>query len=428
MPTKDINATDIGAPDSPNAADLLSSVARAVSLQEGEAGVRDVLRAIRQVSPASTRAVSRATGLPVPVVAAVSNELRARGVLTTQRPARLTERGQRLAADLGLLASVPGACECCAGRTVIIPTRLEPVVERLAAAMAELPDVDLSLDQSYSTAETKVRRVVFLLNAGVLPAGRLLLVGDDDLMSLTVVEVGAALGVPLVTELAVVEVSAPILDFLSGRLAGAGGPDSAGGHYGAGGPYGADRPRVAAELVQHDLREPLPPGLCGRFDAAVTDPPYTPEGAGLFLSRAVEGLRPGPGRSVLFSFGAKGPQESLQVQRAATDLGLAIQAMHRGFNEYLGAGILAGTSHLMHLATTEETKPTIIQGYRGPLYTADKRGGAARRYRCLGCGAEALVGPRERWRTIAELKAAGCPACGVDRLRPLQRSGGDGPA
>jgi predicted methyltransferase len=46
-------------------------------------------------------------------------------------------------------------------------------------------------------------------------------------------------------------------------------------------------------------------GLSDGFDLVMTDPPYTPEGARLFLSRAVEGLRPGPGWSIAFSFGPK---------------------------------------------------------------------------------------------------------------------------
>ena len=67
-------------------AELLSEVAGAVGLAEGDAGVRRVLLAIRQLEPASTRSVSRQTGLPVPVVAAVNNELRARGVVTRSGP------------------------------------------------------------------------------------------------------------------------------------------------------------------------------------------------------------------------------------------------------------------------------------------------------------------------------------------------------
>ena len=52
---------------------------------------------------------------------------------------------------------------------------------------------------------------------------------------------------------------------------------------------------VAAEFIEHDLREPLPAGLAGGFEVACTDPPYTVAGAELFLSRAVAALVPEPG-------------------------------------------------------------------------------------------------------------------------------------
>ena len=99
----------------------------------------------------------------------------------------------------------------------------------------------------------------------------------------------------------------------------------------------------------------------------MTDPPYTVEGARLFLSRAVEGLRPGPGRAIAFSFGPKNPDDALRVQEAVTELGLTVQAMHRNFNEYVGAGIIGGTSHLQYLTTTARTAPVVDGVYAGPI-------------------------------------------------------------
>ena len=62
------------------------------------------------------------------------------------------------------------------------------------------------------------------------------------------------------------------------------------------------------DLIEHDLREPLPAELSGGFDVVVTDPPYTVAGAELFLSRAVAALAPQPGRHMFFSFGARRPE------------------------------------------------------------------------------------------------------------------------
>ena len=87
----------------------------------------------------------------------------------------------------------------------------------------------------------------------------------------------------------------------------------------------------------------------GGFDVVMTDPPYTVPGAELFLSRAVAALAPQPGRHIFFSFGARKPEETAAVQLAIAQLGLAVRSLTPNFNEYLGAGVLGGTSHLYHL-------------------------------------------------------------------------------
>ncbi|MEV6527751.1 bis-aminopropyl spermidine synthase family protein [Longispora sp. NPDC051575] len=379
-------------------AGLLTEVAEAVGLQEGESGVERVLRAIRELEPASTKAVSRHVGLPLPVIAAINNELRTRGVVTKDRPSRLTDEGRTLLESLPIDLSVAATCQCCDGHSVEIPADFDPILVQLAKIMEGAPGVDLTLDQSFATVETKVRRVLLLMRYGLLPSRAALCVGDDDLMAVAIAAVGAAIDRPLVGRLAVVDISPEILEYTRACLAELG---------------------VAAELVEHDLREPLPEALRQGFDLALTDPPYTTEGAGLFLSRAVEALVPGPGRSVVFSFGPKGPSNTLQVQRVITELGLTVQAMHRNFNEYLGAGVIAGVSHLQYLSTTAETAPLITSAHAGPLYTADQRS-ASREYVCNKCATRYAVGKDAEWPTIAALKEATCRECGGDRFRPLQ--------
>jgi len=351
------------------------------------------------LAPPATRAVSRHTGLPVPIVAAVNNELRSRGVLTRERPARLTAWGMALVERLGMTTSLDATCECCQGLGITVLGQFTQAVDRLREVMAGAPAVDLALDQSFCTAETKVRRVLFMMRAGVLPGESLLLVGDDDLVSLAIGMVGTILGQPLIRRLAVVDVSPAVLQFIEDQSAAVG---------------------LTTELVPHDVREPLPTALRGRFGAAMTDPPYTADGARLFLSRAVEGLADGPGRPIFFSFGPKGPDDALAVQRSIADLGLATIAMVRNFNEYSGAGILGGISHLQHLVTTCTTKPVVEGVYQGEtLYTADLRD-AARAYRCLSCKEQVLVRPGTRWGSVGQLESEGCPRCGQRRFRPLQ--------
>jgi N4-bis(aminopropyl)spermidine synthase len=50
---------------------------------------------------------------------------------------------------------------------------------------------------------------------------------------------------------------------------------------------------------------------------------------------------------------------------------LAIHQLVRDFNDYVGAGALAGTSHLYHLVATSELRREQAVRFDGPIYTAE---------------------------------------------------------
>jgi hypothetical protein len=50
-----------------------------------------------------------------------------------------------------------------------------------------------------------------------------------------------------------------------------------------------------------------------------------------------------------------------------------VRRLERDFNEYLGAGALAGTSHLYHLRADAAPRPLVAGRYDRELYTADGR-------------------------------------------------------
>jgi N4-bis(aminopropyl)spermidine synthase len=377
---------------------VAAEVASAVGLAEGPAGVRDVLRVIAHHEPVAAREVGRLAELPVPIVAAVCNELRKRGVVDRSRPVRLTPAGRAgLAVPAAGQPRLSGQCPACAGTGVAIPAGLGELAGELEQAAAGMPAAKLELDQTHCTVDTKLRRVLRMHEAGALAGQRVIVLGDDDLISLAIAAFAALPAAGRPRRLAVVDCDPDLLGYLAGRAAGG----------------------VPVELIEHDLRQPLPPGLAGAFDVACTDPPYTVAGAELFLSRAVAALDGGTGRHVFFSFGTRRPEETLRVQRLIAGLGLTVRALVPGFNSYTGAGVLAGTSNLYHLRTTAQTRPAITGEHTGPLYTADARAAATRPYRCAGCGAVHQVGPGARWSTVARLKAAGCPRCHGTVLRPM---------
>jgi N4-bis(aminopropyl)spermidine synthase len=338
--------------------------------------------------PGAVREIARLAELPVPIVAAASNELRVRGVVATQRPVQLTTAGRAAVASAVGLTLDPAALSALTAPGGPLETAAEGA-----------PGAKTELDQTHCTVPTKLARVLRLHEARALAGQRILVLGDDDLITVAIAHVLASARNPAgIRRLTVVDTDADVLGWIGAQVAGT---------------------EVAVETVAHDLREPLPPGLINAFDVVLTDPPYTVAGAELFLSRAVSGLAAAPGRHVFFSFGARRPDEMLAVQRAIAAMGLVIRSLEPGFNEYVGAGVLAGTSSLYHLRTAAGARALIEGSYEGPLYSAANRAAVTRPYRCARCKTVQDVGPGSAWPQIAVLQAAGCPVCGGTVFRPM---------
>jgi predicted methyltransferase len=388
--------------ENPNLDTAIAETAAATGLAEGHAGIRDILRAIARNEPVPVRDISRVVEIPVPLVAAVCNELRQRGIVERAQPVRLTDDGRRALGEQTPAAS--GHCEHCDGLGWRVPPELDDLATELERLSGTIPEVRVELDQTHCTVSTKLRRALLLDEIGVLAGKRLLLLGDDDLTSLSLALYAARAGrTSGLGEITVLDVDRDLLGFIE---------------------TAADDLNVPVRPLEYDARRPLPARLRGAFDVVATDPPYTVAGAELFLSRAVAALRPGTGGHVLFSFGARRPDETLRTQALIAGMGLAVRSLVPNFNDYLGAGILGGHSHLYHLRGTDAAAPAIEGAYDGPLYTADGRVAVARPYRCASCGNVHRVGPGERWSRIADLQAAGCPDCAGTVFRPLPRDAG----
>lgn len=317
---------------------VVAEVASAVGLAEGATGVERVLAALARLEPVSVRALGRAADLPVPIVAAVCAELRGSGHVSETRPVQFTLEGRRRFAPG---KSIDPTCPTCGGRGIEIahgPARLR---RGLASVAERAPGPLVELDQCHCTPKTKVRRVLAMHAAGAITGRRILLLGDDDLIAVALLRFAREYRMPI-EEVVVVDIDDRLLEFIELEL--------------------ADAP-FPFRCIRRDLCEPAP---LGRFDTVVTDPPYTATGARVFVGRAAESLR-GEGSNVFLSFGSRRPGVQLELQRAILEAGLEIRSLTRDFNDYVGAGVLGGTSHLYHLAV-----PPPWDGDAG-LYTGVRR-------------------------------------------------------
>ena len=304
----------------PLADPVVEAVTRAVGLVEGVRGVEAVLAALARLEPVSVRNLGRAADLPVPIVAAICNELRRSGHVAEERPVQFTLAGRRRFATGA--AQIESICAACGGRGVALAPAVARLRHGLAAVAEAAPPPLVELDQCHCTPKTKLRRVLAMHQADAIAGRRIVLLGDDDLISIALLRFARAFDIRI-EELVVVDIDARLVDFIRAEL--------------------ADAP-FAFRCVQGDLREPF----AGQFDTVVTDPPYTTAGAILFLTRARELLA--DGGDLFFSFGSRRPGVQFRAQRAIAELRFEIRSLQRDFNDYVGASVLGGTSHLYHLS------------------------------------------------------------------------------
>ncbi len=139
----------------------------------------------------------------------------------------------------------------------------QALTEAMTEISARLPPPVWSLDHISATPDTMAARAAYLSTEYALAGTTVLCVGDHDLTSIAV-----TLAEPEIRVL-VVDVDQRLLAVLDEVTA------------------ERDLPITTAFA---DLRIGLPESFLGRADLAFTDPPYTPEAIGLFLTRALQGL------------------------------------------------------------------------------------------------------------------------------------------
>lgn len=381
--------------------ETLQQIAQATSLREGPEGVANLLRILHQSGPLDLKALSREARLPIPVLSAVRRELEKEGLLERKAGLALSEAGSRFVEDvLGIRARHQPQCSTCQGRGLVIDPELEPVLARLQHHFERMPTVDVTLDQAFCNPETSLRRALYLYRCGALEGKRVLFLGDDDRISLASALLGHALGgSDWSPRLLVVEKDPRILALLRSA---------------------AEEEGVALETREHDLRQPLPEELLGAFDTFETDPPYTPAGARLFVSRGVSALASGTGHQGFLSFGSRAPDDLLEIHRDLVAMGLAVSEVIPAFNDYPGASLHGGTSQILRLQTTRQTTPLVDEIFDEPLYTGEVSP-TLRLYGCKSCRHKTRVGQGQAFTTIEALKEAGCPQCGQTKFRLLRR-------
>lgn len=207
------------------------------------------------------------------------------------------------------------------------------------------PEPNRDYDQFTATLKTVKRRAETLDMMGDVHGKRILFLGDDDFTSTVLPQ----LSVP--EKITVIDIDKRILSGIQ-KI--------------------SDEKRLGIETVQHDMRNKLPTNLLGAYDVVFTDPPYTPKGLTLFLSRGIQALDfSNKSARIYFCYGSSdlAKEKFLEPHKIALDAGLFMRHVFDKFNRYHGAESIGSASSLFVTELTPRTKVLIKGNYNEPIYT-----------------------------------------------------------
>ncbi|MGQ0792626.1 MAG: bis-aminopropyl spermidine synthase family protein [Deltaproteobacteria bacterium] len=277
----------------------------------------------RSQIPVSTRDIERVLGalkrtklpweladladFPVPAVFESVKALEEKGfVAVSSAGFKLTSEGKRLAE--GVPAPEDLSCEDCEGRGISI-AKFAEVEERFLKIQKRRPPAIIKFDQGYVTPRTSVSRLALAYERGDVAGKDILLLGDDDLMSVVFGLSGLA------RSITVCEIDERIVNFIGETAAGEG---------------------FRVDVKQFDLHRPLPKEHAKHYDTFLCDPPETLKAAEAFIGRGIGALR-SVGCAGYFGFTRR--EASLtkwrDVQKTLLKYGIVFTDILHNFNEYV---------------------------------------------------------------------------------------------
>lgn len=210
--------------------------------------------------------------IPFPFAVSILKALSQEGYVSFD-PARLSERGEQLAEELGVRPTAEYDCPVCHGSGVQWRDLDSVYSEYLALFDARPRGEDSNLDQGAMTPESLFRRISLMMQQGDVGNKKIAVLGDDDLASLAL----AMTGLP--ANVTVFELDARICEYI-GQASRAKG--------------------LNVQVVEQDLTRLLPGDTVGQFDTFMCDPPETEAGLLLFVEKGLALLRAGDGRAGYF--------------------------------------------------------------------------------------------------------------------------------
>ncbi|SHK37297.1 bis-aminopropyl spermidine synthase family protein [Rhodothermus profundi] len=258
----------------------------------------------------------RLSHVPLRALTAFWHQLIAAELLEARDGAlRLTKSGQALAQALGVAPAREATCPHCEGRGVDYHTLPEQVVTRFAEICKQRPEAIQAYDQGFVTEATTLSRIAFAWHRGDLEGKTIIVLGDDDLMSIAAALTGAP------ARILAIDIDERLIQFINEVAR----------------REGLDR----LEAVRYDLRDPLPTSWLRSFDTFMTDPTESFLGFKTTIERGLMALR-GPGCAGYFGLThvESSYEKWARIQRFLLDSGAVLTDLLDDFSAYINWGYI----------------------------------------------------------------------------------------
>ncbi len=218
----------------------------------------------------------------------------------------LTKKGMRLCEEQNI-KGMEVACDECEGTGYSVH-EFEDVLQEYKKIVSTRPVSVEQYDQGFISSEGVIQRVEFIYERGDLVNSEILVVGDDDLLSVAVALTGMA------KQVTALDIDKRVVDYINTI---------------------ADSYSLPLEAHVYDVQRALPEHLKGRYQVFVTDPVETIPGIMLFLSRGVSALK-GKGCSGYFGLTTLEASRGkwYEIQKMILDMNFVITDIKRRFSVY----------------------------------------------------------------------------------------------
>lgn len=258
----------------------------------------------------------RLSHAPMRFLCAFWNQMIAEGLLSaTDGRLRLTEMGYDFVLALGIAPAREAVCEACEGRGVDFRKLFREAARRFYTICQNRPEAIQDYDQGYVTEATTLARIAFAWQRGDLESKDIIVLGDDDLMSVAAALTGAP------KRVLALDIDERLVNFIKEV---------------------AEREGLTnLQAVRHDLREPLPEEWLGAFDTFLCDPTESFVGFKAFVERGLLCLK---GVGCAGYFGLTHVESSLdkwaRIQQFLLESGAVITDLRDDFSGYVNWGYI----------------------------------------------------------------------------------------